>query len=109
MISERINSMSQTKNENKVWVIVSSMKENAKQSDLERAAPKVSALVDEWNLKRKFVWSGPLDNNRSAMAIFEANEEEAKKMYEQNKIASSGVLDSNLYQWDALPFLSVLS
>ena len=101
--------MSQKNTENKVWVIVSSLKENTKQADLERTAHNVSALVDEWNSKQKFVWSGPLNNNKSAMAIFEANDKEAKKMYEQNKTATSGVLDSYLYEWDALPFLSILN
>ena len=101
--------MSETNQEKKVWVIVSSLKENANQSDLERTATKVRALVDEWNTQQKFVWSGPLDNNKSAMAVFEADEEEAKKMFEQNKIATSGVLDSYLYEWDAMPILSILS
>ena len=102
------NVMSQT-NGNKVWVLVSSMKPDAKQTDLEQVAYNVSTLVDEWNSQGKFVWSGPLDNNKSAMAIFEADEDEAKKMFDQNKNATSKVLDSYLYEWDALPFLSVLS
>lgn len=108
MIKNTSISMSHT-NDKKVWVLVSSMKPNAKQTDLEQTAPKVSKLFDEWNSNGKFVWSGPLDNNKSAMAIFEADEEEAKQMYEENKTATSGVLDSYLYEWDALPFLSVLS
>ena len=77
--------MSQTlqNSENKVWVLVSSLKENANDADLERIAPKVSGLVDQWHSQGKFVWSGPLDNNKSAMAIFEADEDEAKKAVEQ--------------------------
>ena len=101
--------MSQTNSENKVWVLVSSLKDNAEQADLERIAPKVSSLVDKWNSKGKFVWSGPLDNNTSGMAVFEATENEAKQLLEEQKQASSDALDSYLYQWDALPFLSLLN
>lgn len=102
--------MSQTlqNSENKVWVLVSSLKENANDADLERIAPKVSGLVDQWHSQGKFVWSGPL-NEKSGMAVFEATEGEAHTFFEQNKEVSSDVLDSYLYQWEALPFLSILN
>jgi uncharacterized lipoprotein YajG len=98
-----------TNSENKVWVLVSSLKENVKQEDFEQTAPKVSALVDSWGSKGKFVWSGPLDNNKSGMAVFQGTESEAKQLFEEQKQASSDSLDSYLYQWDALPFLSLLN
>lgn len=102
--------MSQTINsEKKLWVLVSSIKENSKANEFEQIVPKVRSLVDEWNSEGKFVWSGPLDNEKSAMAIFEATDQEAKHMFEQNKNATANVLDSYLYHWDALPFLSLLN
>lgn len=103
--------MSQTtqNSEKKVWVLVSSLKENAKQEDLNDITSKVSSLVDKWHSEGKFVWSGPLDNNKTGMAVFQANDDEAKKMSEENKAITSKVLDSYLYQWDALPFLSILN
>ena len=34
--------------EAKPWVLVTNVKENANQPDLERITPQVSKLVDEW-------------------------------------------------------------
>lgn len=109
MLKEQSVYMTQKLSENKVWVLVSSLKENAKQADLEQIVPKVSSLVDKWNSKGKFVWSGPLDNNTSGMAVFEATKDEAKQFLEEQRHVSSEALDSYLYQWDALPFLSLLN
>lgn len=102
--------MSQTtkNSEKKVWVLVSSLKENVKQEELDQIAPKVSSLVDQWHYEGKFVWSGPLDNNKTGMAVFEATLDEAKKMSEENNAIASKVLDSYLYEWESLPFLSIL-
>jgi len=99
----------QTQSGKQLWVLVSSLKENTKQEDLDRITPPVSNLVDEWHSQGKFVWAGPLDNNKSGMAVFEATKEEAHQMLKQNKKITSDVLDSYLYQWEALPFLSVLN
>ena len=103
--------MSQTtkNSEKRVWVLVSSLKENAKQEELDQLVPKVSSLVDKWNSEGKFVWSGPLDNNKTGMAVFEATLDEAKKMSEENTTVTSKVLDSYLYEWESLPFLSILN
>jgi len=103
--------MSQTlKNENKkLWVLVSSLKDTATEDDLKKIIPSVSALVDQWQDRGKFVLSGPLDNNKTGLAIFEATENEAKVFLEEQKRASSVVLDSYLYQWDALPVLALLN
>lgn len=103
--------MSQTlETENKkLWVLVSSLKETATSDDLQRITPSVSALFDQWYSRGKFVLSGPLDNNTTGLAIFEATENEAKQLLEEQKRASSDALDSYIYQWDALPFLSLLN
>jgi hypothetical protein len=103
--------MSQTlETENKkLWVLVSSLKETTTDDDLDRITPSVSTLVDNWHSRGKFVISGALDNNKSGLAIFEATKTEAKQLLEEQKHASSGVLDSYLYQWNALPFISLLN
>ncbi len=93
----------------KLWVLVSSLKEKATNDDLQRITPSVSALVDQWHSRGKFVLSGPLDNNTTGLAVFEATENEAKQLLEEHKRASSEALDSYLYQWDALPFLSLFN
>ena len=103
--------MSQTlETENKkLWILVSSLKETATSDDLQRITPSVSTLFDQWYSRGKFVLSGPLDNNTTGLAIFEASENEAKQLLEEHKRASSDALDSYIYQWDALPFLSLLN
>jgi uncharacterized protein YciI len=98
----------QTENK-KLWVLVSSLKETTTADDLNRITPSVSALVDQWHARGKFVISGPLDNNKSGLAVFEATDNEAKQLLEEQKQASLGALDSYLYQWNALPFISLLN
>jgi len=94
--------------EKKLWVLVSSLKEDAGDKDLEVITPKVSSIVDKWHSEGKFVLSGPLDNQKTGLAVFEATSDEAKKMKQENDSATSAVLDSYLYEWEALPFLSLL-
>ena len=101
-------STTQMLQEKKLWVLVSSLKENTSDVGLERIAPALNDLIDQWHSQGKFVWSGSLDNNTSGMAIFEGTEQEAHKFFEENKKICSDVLDSYLYQWGALPFLSLL-
>jgi len=98
----------QTISEHKLWVLVSIMKKNATDYDLNRIAPSVSELIDSWHAKGMFVWSGPFDDNKTGMAVFQGTKEEANEFYEQNKKATSDVLESYMYQWGALPFLSAL-
>ncbi len=97
----------QTPKEDKLWVLVSVMKENTTDYDLDRIAPSVSKLIDSWNAKGKFVLSGPFNDNKSGMAIFQGTEEEANSFFEENKKAISDVLESYMYQWEALPILSI--
>ena len=92
----------------KLWILVSSLKDTTTDDDLQRITPSVSALVDKWQSRGKFVLSGPLDNYKTGLAIFEATENEAKQLLEEQKRASIDALDSYLYKWDALPFLSLL-
>ncbi|MBT4325850.1 MAG: hypothetical protein HOD60_02925 [Candidatus Nitrosopelagicus sp.] len=95
--------------ESKPWVLVSSMNKDTNPQDLQRIAPQVSILVDEWQSKGKIMWSGAFDNERSSMAVFEATEDEAKEFFKKYESICSGVLNYYLHQWDAMPILSVLS
>ena len=93
----------------KPWVIVSSLGDNASEQDIERIKPKIVSLVDGWQSSNKTMWSGSFSGQPSGMAIFEATDEEANKFYQQYSDACEGVLVHHLYQWDAMPILSVLS
>ena len=93
----------------KPWVLVSSLKETTNEQDLKRITPEISKLIDDWQLKGKMIWSGPLDNNSTGMAVFEASDDEAKIFFSQYDKICSGILDYHLYQWDAMPILSILS
>ena len=93
----------------KPWVLVSSFKETTNEQDLQRITSEISNLIDEWQSKGRMIWSGPLDNNHTGMAVFEASDEEAKLLFSQYDKICSNVLDYHLYQWDAMPILSILS
>ena len=93
----------------KPWVLVSSFKENTNEQELQRITPAISELIDQWQSKGRMIWSGPLDNNSTGMAVFEASDNEAKIFFSQYDKICSGTLDYHLYQWDAMPILSILS
>ena len=95
--------------ETKPWVLVSNIKEETNPQDLERIVPQVITLVDEWQSQGKFMWSGPFDNETSSMAVFEATDQEAKEFFGKYEKICSEFLNFHLYQWDAMPILSVLS
>lgn len=98
--------MSQIISEKKLWALVGSVKDNTK-VDLQGIAPSIIDLVDEWQSKGNFIWSGPLDDNKTGMAIFEATEEDARMFYNKYDKICAGVLTCHLYQWDAIPILSM--
>ncbi len=91
------------------WVLLSSLRDDTNPSDVERLVPQIQALVDDWQSAGKIMWSGPLDNEKSGMAIFEAEEHDAKDIFNKYNKICNGILDCYLYQWDAMPLLSVLS
>ncbi|MDP3779576.1 MAG: hypothetical protein Q8Q69_00085 [Nitrosopumilaceae archaeon] len=96
-----------TQNE-KSWAIVSVLKETTDDQQLERTVPEVSKIIDEWHSKGKFILSGPFDDNKTSLTIFHGSEDEVRKFHEQHKKVTSDVLDTYVYQWDALPVLSLL-
>jgi len=91
------------------WVLVSSLKENVSEDDLVQITPKVEELIDQWHSAGKIMWSGPFNDNKTGMAVFEATEREARDFYEKYDKACSRVLAHYLYQWDAMPILSLFS
>lgn len=93
----------------KPWVLVSSLKENTSEQELERITPAISELIDQWHSKGRIMWSGAFNDNKTGMAVFEATENEANDFYAKYDKVCSEVLDYNLYQWDAMPILSLLS
>jgi len=95
--------------ETKPWVLVSSIQKETKPIDLEMITPQISTLVDEWQSQGRIMWSGAFDNQVSSMAVFEATEQEAKEFFKKYENICSGILTYELYQWDAMPILSVLS
>ena len=100
--------MSQTISQKQLWVLVSSLKEQTKEVDLQMITSSVIELVNEWQTKGNFIWTGPFDDNKTGMAIFEATQEEAKGFYDKYDKACSGILDYHMHQWSAIPFLSAL-
>lgn len=100
--------MAQIVSEKQLWVLVSSLKSDTKDVDLQMVASSVIELVNEWQSKGNFIWSGPFDDNKTGMAIFEATGEEARNFYDKYDKICSGVLEYHLYQWSAIPFLSML-
>jgi hypothetical protein len=95
--------------ETKPWVLVSNIKDDADPNDLQRIAPQVLALVDQWQSDGRIMWSGAFDNEQSSMAVFESTEDEARDLFKKYENVCSGILNCHLYQWDAMPVLSVLS
>ena len=55
------------------------------------------------------MWSGAFNDNATGMAVFEATEQEANEFYDKYDRICSGILEYSMYQWDAMPILSVLS
>lgn len=89
------------------WVLVSSIHDNTSVDDFVKITPQVIELVDEWQLEGRFVWSGPLSDNKTGIAIFQGTKDEADEfLVRYNKICS-GILNSHMYQWDAMPLLSL--
>ena len=98
-----------SKQEAKPWILVSSVKKDTKQIDLQMLMPQVTALVDEWHSKGRMMLSGPFDNEASSMAMFEGTEQEAREFYKKYQDICSDILTYELYQWDVLPILSILN
>lgn len=101
--------MSQQVQETRPWVIISVYKDNTNSQELEKITPQIQNLVDEWQSKDKIMWSGAFNDNKTGMAIFEATNKDANELYQKYDKICSGILEYSMYQWDAMPILSILS
>ena len=94
--------------EKKPYVLVSAFKEDVKPEDVKQSTPALALILDEWQLSGKMIWSGSFDDNKSAMSIIEASKNEADEFLIEYNNATGGFLTTYMYQWDAMPLLSLL-
>jgi len=92
----------------KPYVLVSAFKEDVKPEDVEQSTPALALILDEWQLSGKMIWSGSFDDNKSAMSVIEASKNEADDFLSKYKNATDSFLSTYMYQWDAMPLLSLL-
>ena len=96
-------------NDNKEpYVLVSVFKDDAKPEEISNAAPALSLLIDEWHNAGKMIWSGAFDDNKTAMSVIEATKTEAEVFYAQYDNITKPFLATYIYQWDAMPLLSLI-
>ena len=93
----------------KPWVLVSSLQDDTTDQDLQQIAPLIKDMIDEWQSKGHIMWSGSFSNSKTSMAVFEATSQEAKELFAKYDKICSGTLVYELYEWDAMPILSILS
>jgi len=91
------------------WVIITVFKENINPNDLQNISPQIQNLVDEWQSQGKMLWSGAFNDDATSMTVFEGTEQEANELYSKYDKICSRMLQYSMYQWDAMPILSVLS
>ena len=94
--------------ERKLWVILSSRKENCEESELEIIKPLVEKLNERWFEKGSFVWTGRFDDNKTSMSIFETTREKAENYFNDFCKVCGNSLENNLLRWDALPLFTIL-
>lgn len=90
------------------WILVTSIKDDTNPQDVDRITPQISGIIDEWHAKGKMIWSGGLDDEKTGIAVFEGTKPEAEMLYKKYDKICSGILNYHMYQWDAMPILSIL-
>ena len=90
------------------YVLVSVFKEDAKELDVAQAAGKIAAIIDDWNGHGNMIWSGSFDDNKTAMSVIEGDKTQAESFFEKYNNACKSFLSSYMYEWDAMPILSLL-
>lgn len=93
----------------RLWALVSNMDQNARNEDIPNVVANITALVDEWHSQGRIMLSGPFDNETSSMTVVAATQKEAAELFKRWQKICSGFLVSEMYRWDAMPILSVLS
>jgi hypothetical protein len=90
------------------YVLVSVFKEDANEQDVAGAASRIATIIDDWNLKGNMIWSGAFDDNKTSMSVIEGDKKEVENFFNTYNDASKSFLSSYMYQWDAMPLLSLL-
>jgi len=90
------------------YVLVSVFKEDAKEQDVAQAAGKIAAIIDDWNGQGNMIWSGSFDDNKTAMSVIEGDKAQAELFFGKYNDACKSFLSSYMYEWDAMPLLSLL-
>ena len=97
-------------NDNKEpFVLVSVFKEDTKPESIVKSGTAISSIIDDWHNSGKMIWSGSFDDNKTAMSIIEATNLEAEEFYTKYSNATNSFLETYMYQWDAMPLLSLLA
>ena len=89
-------------------VIVSVFKEGVNPQDVEQATDKITAVIDEWNVRVNMIWTGAFNDGKSAMSVIEASGTDASTFFNSYNDICKSFLDAYMYQWDAMPVLSLL-
>ena len=56
--------------ETKPWVIITVFKDEVNPSDIERIAPQIQSLTDDWQSAGKIMWSGPFNDDVTDIWLF---------------------------------------
>ena len=54
------------------------------------------------------IWSGAFDDNKTSMSVIEGDKATAEKFFKTYDDACKSFLSSYMYQWEAMPLLSLL-
>ncbi len=90
------------------YVLVSVFKEDANEQEVVGAAGRIATIIDDWNSKGNMIWSGAFDDNKTSMSVIEGDQKEVESFFKTYNDASKSFLSSYMYQWDAMPILSLL-
>ena len=90
------------------YVLVSVFREDAKEQDVAQAGGKIATIIDEWNMQGNMIWSGSFDDNKTAMSVIEGTKPEIDAFFKKYDDACKLFLSSYMYQWDAMPLLSLI-
>ena len=90
------------------YVLVSVFKEDANEQDVAGATGKIATIIDEWNGQGNMIWSGSFDDNKTAMSVVEGTKSDIDAFFKKYDDACKSFLSSYMYQWDAMPILSLL-
>ena len=90
------------------FVLVSVFNDGANPEQVATIMPTLSMMIDEWQNSGKMIWSGPFDDNKTSMSVIEATKSEAEEFYTKYNSTAEQFLSTYMYQWDAMPLLSLL-